>query len=492
MRSARTFVFIVLSLMFLISTGADSVVTAQFLPYYREVTCGPNCLYAVCLLKSVDTTLEKVYQLAEVTEKGTSMQNLLDVAKSLGLNPQPLKTTLKNLATTNAYAIVHLKQNHFVLCVGWRGDELVIVDPPKDAYLMSKKDFQDQWTGYALLFDRATDKDIYNPGKSKNDLLSRKSASKESGVQPSSDTDPPLGNVDHIPEMTKVILSSIRKAKSTRNEIRKLYTKVNKSASKLDVSCWLNGKPLSLEQLNDRIIILWFWSIQCGACYGEIETLNKMHESLHSDPVTIIAVHSYTDDLDKVKSVITEKKIRFAVCMDKKSSISSQGKTFDAYGTTVVPRSFLVDVHGQVRSVVDMVGPTLEELIEESTDGILHTTLLDLDQRFGVKVSPKRIYFGELSPKYDAHKSVYIYKPDDPAFKMNIESAPDKPATAKLFRFEGKDALLYELRVFFKADLQGEHYNSEIKLKTNDIRTPEIILPVTALAQSADVSRLPH
>jgi hypothetical protein len=148
----------------------------------------------------------------------------------------------------------------------------------------------------------------------------------------------------------------------------------------------------------------------------------------------------------------------------------------------------LIDIHGRIRSIVTVVGPTLEELIRESTDGKPQVTSFDLHKRFGVNVAPKRISFGKLPIGHKVQKSVYIYKTDYPAFVVNIASAPKDPATAQLFRYEQEDALLYELRILFSSDLQSENYISEIKLTTNDIHKSDIIIPVTASIESKEHS----
>jgi predicted double-glycine peptidase/thiol-disulfide isomerase/thioredoxin len=482
MRSVRTFVLTILSLSLFVTICPYPVAGGQFLPYYREATCGANCLYAVCLLKSVDTTLKEVYRLANITEKGTSMLDLAEAARKLGLHPQPLKTTVKKLQKTDAYAIVHLKRNHFVLCVGCRGDDLVIVDPPKDAYLMKRKDFQEQWTGYALLFERTT--------KSNNDSLPKKSAHKEKAAQQTSVVDGADGNGRQIPETARVFLAAINKQKSSRDEIRGLHEMLNKSAPEIQPNSWLNCSPLSLEKLRGRIVVLEFWNIGCNACRGEIGNLNRIYESSKSIPVTVISIHSYTNAISEVKRVINEINIQYPVCVDKKGGELSEGKTFEQYATNSVPRRFLIDIYGRIRSIATVVGPTLEELIRERADGVPHVTSFDLHKRFGVNVAPKRISFGKLPIGHKVQKSVYIYKPDYPSFVVNIASAPKEPATAQLFRYKQEDALLYELRILLPTDLQGENYSSEIKLTTNDIHKSRIIIPVTASIASEEHSNL--
>jgi len=289
-----------------------------------------------------------------------------------------------------------------------------------------------------------------------------------------------------IPEQAKVFLEAIRAGKSNREHWRSLYALMNKPAPELEVATWLQSKALRLADLRGKVVVLAFWGIDCAPCLGDIEGLNKIHERSASEPIVVIGVHHGIDDISEVERVMAKYKVKYPGCIDSGAGLPknknwSEGHTFQKYAVSAIPRPFLIDIKGRVRSVASPVDlRVLEELIKESSDGVTGTSSGHADWLLGVKVAPKRVSFNNLSVGQKAQKSVYIHKPDDPSFVVNIASAPAKPATAQLFRYEEKGASLYELRILFKADLQGENYASEIKLTTNDSRTPEIVIPVTA------------
>jgi len=290
-----------------------------------------------------------------------------------------------------------------------------------------------------------------------------------------------------IPEHAKVLLEAIRAGKSTREDWRNLYALMNKPAPNLDVARWIQSKPLRLADLRSKIVVLDFWGINCGPCLGDIEGLNKIHERGTSAPLIVIGVHHPADDISKVERVMAKYKVKYPVCIDSMGGLQKYwgGRTFQKYTVRAIPRSFLVDIKGRIRSVASPVDRRmLEELLKESADGVTGISPAEPERLVGVKVAPERVSFGSVSKGKEIQKGVYIYKPDDPAFTVDIASAPDKPATAELLRYEEKGALLYELRVLLKADLQGENYASEIKLATNDTLTPKIVIPVTASIDS--------
>jgi thiol-disulfide isomerase/thioredoxin len=456
-------------------------VSAQLLPYYRETTCGPNCLYAVCLLKSVDTTLTRVCQLAKMTEEGTSMLNLVEAARELGLDPKPLKTTVEKFAGMDGYAIVHLNPNHFILCVGWRDGKMVVVDPPKDPYQLTREELQKEWTGYVILFDRST-----HPSGLKK-ATQRATDSEESGSAREGEAEKSELAISSsaadgaVPGMVRMLLGSLQRSKASRDGIRRLFGLVNKPAPEITPACWLNSKPLSLAKLRGRVVVVEFWNIGCGPCLAGIPELNEIQETKTAVPVTLIAVHSYTEDIEAVKQVMSQRNIRYPVCVDARGSGPySFGGTLDRCGFNSVPQRFLIDIHGRVRAIHTSVGPELEELVQESADGLVHETEVDLGWMVEVKVVPKRVIFGRVEAGRSVQKSVYIYKPDRPAFAVDLASRPAGPGGAELFRYQAGDETLYELRILLDAAAGGGAYASQVRLTTNDPNLPEIAVPITA------------
>jgi thiol-disulfide isomerase/thioredoxin len=286
-----------------------------------------------------------------------------------------------------------------------------------------------------------------------------------------------------IPQQAKVLLEAIRTGKSFRDRVRSLYALMNKPAPELDVARWIQSRPLRLADLRDKIVVLDFWAIDCGPCLGDIEGLNKIHERGTSAPLIVIGVHQPVDDISEVERVMAKYKVKYPVCIDSEGGLKGYfgGRTFQKYAVRAIPRPFLIDINGRIRSVMSPVDRrVLEELIRESADGVTGISPAELEWLVGVKVAPERVSFGSVSKGKEIQKSVYIYKADDPTFTVDIASAPDKPATAELLRYEEKGALLYELRVLLKADLRGENYASQVKLTTNDTRTLEIVILVKA------------
>jgi hypothetical protein len=128
----------------------------------------------------------------------------------------------------------------------------------------------------------------------------------------------------------------------------------------LEASQWLVGKPLSLDQIKNRPIILHFWNIGCGPCVAKIPQLQKQHGRTLSDDdgPLFISIHSYCDgdDLVRAKAFIKEMGITFPVILDAADPDgSSWGLTNKAYGIEKIPQDAVIDATGRLVSVGDYV-----------------------------------------------------------------------------------------------------------------------------------------
>ena len=288
---------------------------------------------------------------------------------------------------------------------------------------------------------------------------------------------------DEIPKNARTILDSINKGKNTRDTFRNLYALMNKPAPNLEAVTWINSEPLKLEDLKGKIIVLDFWGIDCGPCLGDIEELNKIQERGKSEPVVVIGVHHPGLDISEIKKVMTKYNVKYPVCIDSAGGSEKywQGRTFEKYSVSAIPRPFLIDIKGNIRSVASPVNSwELDDLIKEHETGIIGTSPSEPEWIVGLKAAPEKVSLVDLKKGQKIQKSVYIYKPDVPEFTVKIESEPEKPSIGKLVKYEQEGAVLYELIIDFAADFQGNNYSSQIKLITNDKNKPEIVIPITA------------
>ncbi len=286
-------------------------------------------------------------------------------------------------------------------------------------------------------------------------------------------------------EKTHFLLKQIKNQKRTRDLWRRRYALLNKKAPELEVDNWIQSKPLRLSDLHGKVVLLEFWGFDCGPCIGDIPDLNKVFESASNAPVTVIAVQYPvpSEHTDKVQAAISKRNIKYPVCIDRKGGKAEyfHGRTFEAYGgISGIPATFLIDYEGKIRSVGNPFNPNiLKKLVDEVASGTTGNSPISsvYDK---VHFAPAQINFGNVTIGEVAQKSVFIYKPDDPSFNVEIGSWPLSPARAGLFRYSDGNTAVFELRIILdSADSTGS-CDTEITLRTNDQETPKVVIPVKA------------
>lgn len=101
-----------------------------------------------------------------------------------------------------------------------------------------------------------------------------------------------------------------------------------------------NNKNYSNTKLNNKLIILDFWSVGCGPCIKKIPNLNLIHKK-HKDIVTLISINSDIKlKLEKLQDFIKDKAINYPVLVDNNANLM---KEFNLIGW---PAYFLIDRNG--------------------------------------------------------------------------------------------------------------------------------------------------
>lgn len=108
----------------------------------------------------------------------------------------------------------------------------------------------------------------------------------------------------------------------------------------------LEGRKHSLSEMRGNVVFLNFWATWCGPCQDEIPSMQVMHERLRGRPFRIMAVSIDTGSDDVVRKFADGYGISFLVLRDR------DGRIKDAYKTTGVPETFIIDQNGYVAEKV--------------------------------------------------------------------------------------------------------------------------------------------
>jgi peroxiredoxin len=114
-----------------------------------------------------------------------------------------------------------------------------------------------------------------------------------------------------------------------------------------DGETWINTKPLKLEELRGKVVLISFWAYDCPFCAETLPHQKALFEKYQKDGLVIVGVHTpridYEKDIAKVREAVTKKEIKFPVVVDNKYQIWSD------YLCNTWPSHFVVDQEGVIQ-----------------------------------------------------------------------------------------------------------------------------------------------
>ena len=144
---------------------------------------------------------------------------------------------------------------------------------------------------------------------------------------------------------------------------------VNDTATSFTVQM-LDGGKIDLANLKGKVVLLNFWATWCAPCMMEFNEIpSKIIASFKSKDFVFLPISrgETVATVTKGMEELSQKGIAFPVGIDPDKSI------WDKYGTTGIPKNFLIDKHGVIRyeSVgyeeggVDKLAKEIQKLLEE-------------------------------------------------------------------------------------------------------------------------------
>jgi DNA-binding beta-propeller fold protein YncE len=146
---------------------------------------------------------------------------------------------------------------------------------------------------------------------------------------------------------------------------------------------WLNtDRPLSLEDLRGKVVLLDFWTYGCINCIHVIPDLQRLEEEF-SDELVVIGVHSAKfaneGDTENIRQIILRYGLEHPVINDQDFQV------WTTWGARAWPTLALIDPAGNYvgshsgEGVYPLFQPVIESLVREFDElGILDRTSLDI------------------------------------------------------------------------------------------------------------------
>ncbi len=127
-----------------------------------------------------------------------------------------------------------------------------------------------------------------------------------------------------------------------------------------------DGKPIALEQLRGKVVVLDFWATWCGPCLMAMPSIQNLHEKYGQKPVVILGINTDRAGMEKkIRATLKSKKVTFRQFLDTDSSLGMQ------YRVTGIPCTFVIDQKGVIRNVHQGYSPMLEKELVREIDKLL-------------------------------------------------------------------------------------------------------------------------
>jgi len=119
------------------------------------------------------------------------------------------------------------------------------------------------------------------------------------------------------------------------------------TAPELKSGLWINSEPLTLKNLQGRVVLIEFWTFACYNCQNTLPTIKKWDTQYRDKGLTIIGVHTpeldYENNIDNLRREVVKLGLKYPIVTDNDYS------TWKAYGVEAWPTLFLLDKQGRVR-----------------------------------------------------------------------------------------------------------------------------------------------
>lgn len=111
-----------------------------------------------------------------------------------------------------------------------------------------------------------------------------------------------------------------------------------------------SGLPFPLRRYLGNVLVVQFWSSNCGPCYKDLMFLNRLQGDLQGQPVMALAVSEDDTPMPAIKANLARNKLNFL-----RPFADPGGNAAATLGLRGLPSSFVTDRHGNV--VMHFEGP---------------------------------------------------------------------------------------------------------------------------------------
>jgi ABC-type bacteriocin/lantibiotic exporter with double-glycine peptidase domain len=119
----------------------------------RYNNCGPTALQMVFDYYKIPSTVDEIEQKVGLTEKGTTMLALKEIAELKGLHAEGWRLTLKDFMNSSFPLLLFVRHDHFVVADSICNHIVFLRDPAIGKVKIPTRKLSKIWQGEALVFN---------------------------------------------------------------------------------------------------------------------------------------------------------------------------------------------------------------------------------------------------------------------------------------------------------------------------------------------------
>ena len=117
---------------------------------------------------------------------------------------------------------------------------------------------------------------------------------------------------------------------------------------------WINSKPLTMSELNGKVVLVDFWTYSCINCIRSIPYVEKWYQTYAKDGFVVVGVNTpefaFEHNPTNVANAVKADNITYPVALDNNYD------TWNAFNNDSWPADYLIDKQGNVRYVAQGEG----------------------------------------------------------------------------------------------------------------------------------------
>ena len=110
---------------------------------------------------------------------------------------------------------------------------------------------------------------------------------------------------------------------------------------------WLNSRPLTLEQLRGKVVLVDFWTYSCINCLRTLPAVRAWARTYASQGLVVVGVHApefeFEHDPQRVRQALADQHVDWPVALD------DDFKVWRAFRNEAWPALYFIDAQGRVR-----------------------------------------------------------------------------------------------------------------------------------------------